>query len=77
MFKERKFIIEEEPIPLYEYTEDGVLQLNMCSSEATDHWLRAARMKRLADAGNEEAAAELKRMEETKHYRVVPVDEEE
>jgi len=77
MFKERKFIIEDEPIPLFERTKDGFLKLNMCSSEATDHWLRAARLQRLADAGNEEAAAELKRMEETKHYRVVPVDEEE
>lgn len=32
-------------------------------TEATDDWLRAARLQKRADAGDKEAAAELERME--------------
>lgn len=34
-------------------------------TEATDDWLRAARLQKKADAGDKEAAAELERMEAT------------
>jgi hypothetical protein len=41
-------------------------------TEASDDWIRAARLQKLADAGDKEAAKELKRMEaET----LVPVED--
>jgi len=42
---------------------------------ANDDWMRAGRLKARADAGDKEAAAELKRMEETPMVEIT--DEEE
>jgi hypothetical protein len=40
--------------------------LDFTQTEADVDWLRAARLKKAADKGDKEAAAELRRMEETK-----------
>jgi len=40
--------------------------LDFTQTEADVDWLRAARLKKAADKGDKEAAAELCRMEETK-----------
>lgn len=42
--------------------------------EASDDWLRARRLKIMAEAGDEDAAKELAAMERNK---LVPIDEEE
>ena len=39
-------------------------------TEATDDWLRAARLAKRAEEGDKEAAAELERMESTPLVRV-------
>jgi len=44
---------------------DGEKVFEVDMSAANDDWMRAGRLKARADAGDKEAAAELKRMEET------------
>ncbi|HOO98720.1 MAG TPA: hypothetical protein PLV06_04755 [Bacteroidales bacterium] len=47
---------------------NGLVELNFdCSEESTD-WLKAGRLQRLADAGDEKAKKELKRMRESKMF---------
>ena len=55
-----------EPV---EYDEEGNLVYNLNSDLANDDWIRAARLKRKAEQGNEEAAKELERMENTRMYK--------
>jgi len=43
---------------------------------ANDDWMRAGRLKARADAGDKEAAAELKRMEETPMVEITDDDED-
>ena len=44
---------------------DGEKVFEVDLTAANDDWMRAGRLKARADAGDKEAAAELKRMEET------------
>ena len=44
-------------------------------TEATDDWLRAARLAKRAEEGDKEAAKELERMESTPLVRVEDLDE--
>jgi len=50
--------------PFY-YREDGTLVINMDTTLADSDWMRAARLKKLADAGDKKAAKELAEMEAT------------
>ena len=50
------------------YNPDGSLTLDPFADAANADWIRAARLKSKADAGDKEAAAELKRLEETPLY---------
>jgi len=51
-------------------TDEPVFTVRL--TEATDDWMRAARLQKKADAGDKAAAAELERMESE---TLVPVDE--
>jgi len=47
---------------LFEYDEDGTLILNPNADGANADWIRSARLKKLAESGDEEAARELKEL---------------
>lgn len=48
-----------------ETDEDGNMVFNLDADEANADWIRAGRLLKKAQAGDEEAAAQLKKMEET------------
>ena len=48
-----------------ETDEDGNITFNLNSDAANDDWIRAGRLHEKAMAGDQEAAAELKKLEET------------
>lgn len=54
-----------EQVKSWYFNERGVLVINAATTEANSDWLRAARLKRAADQGNEEARKELERMNNT------------
>ena len=55
---------------------DGKKVFEVHYSQANDDWIRAGRLKRKADEGDKEAAAELKRMQETPMDIVEDEDED-
>ena len=57
--------------------KDGVLVLDNTVYESDDDWIRAARLKKRADAGDEEAAKEFERMEHNKSIGTIQPEEEE
>jgi len=54
----------------FEYTEDGRLVINMDTTAADSDWLRAARLKRLAEGGDKDAARKLAEMEATEMVEI-------
>jgi hypothetical protein len=50
-------------VPPVERTKDGKLILNLDATEASIDWFKYARLKKLADAGDEEARKECERMD--------------
>jgi len=55
---------------------DGEKVFEVNFTAANDDWMRAGRLKTRADAGDKEAAAELKRMEETSLVEITDDDED-
>ncbi len=58
----------KQEIIAYCEDEDGNEVFDLDADEANGDWMRAARLARAADAGDEDAAKELKRMEKTPLY---------
>lgn len=56
---------------------DGEQVFEVDLTAANDDWMRAGRLKTRADAGDKEAAAELKRMEETPMVEITDESESE
>ena len=54
---------------------DGEKVFEVDLTAANDDWMRAGRLKARADAGDKEAAAELKRMEGTPMVEITDEDE--
>jgi len=54
----------------FEYTEDGRLVINMDTTAADSDWIRAARLKKLAEEGDKEAAKKLAEMEATEMVEI-------
>ena len=53
-------------------TENGEIVFNLAADEANANWLLAARLRRLADEGDEEARAKLEKMMEAPMYEWEP-----
>jgi len=51
-------------------TADGILILDYGANEETSDWLKAGRLHTLAEAGDQDAAAELDRMAHSPLYEV-------
>ncbi len=52
-----------------EWDKNGEPIFNLSADAANDDWIRAARLKRRAEEGDEEARKELERLENTPMYR--------
>ena len=55
-----------EPV---EYAKDGTVTFNLYSNAADADWIRAARLKKRAEAGDKEAEKELEELFNTPLYR--------
>lgn len=64
-----------KPVKAVEKDKNGNLVLNLASNAANDDWIRAARLARRAEAGDEEAAKELKCLQETPMMQIIEDDE--
>jgi len=54
--------------PIVRDEEGKVAQINLCCDGANADWLRAARLKRKSEDGDEEARKELAELEDTPMY---------
>ncbi|GEM_PF-3091875 len=59
-----------EEVPFQEVDENGETVYNIDADAANADWIRAARLKRKAEQGDEEAAKELEKRQNTKMVRV-------
>jgi hypothetical protein len=59
-----------EIVPVIEIDKNGEMVFNLCSDAASDDWIRAGRLRRKAEAGDEEARKELEELENTPMYRL-------
>jgi len=58
-----------------DHDEDGELILDIDSDAMNANWMRAARLKKTAREGNEEARKELERLDHTTLYEYATEDE--
>ncbi len=66
-----------KPVKAVDKDKNGNLVINLAANAADDDWLRAARLARRAEAGDEEAAKELKRLRETPMVQLVEDEKED
>lgn len=66
-----------KPVKAVDKDKNGNLVINLAANAADDDWLRAARLARRAEAGDGEAAKELKRLRETPMVQVVEDEKED
>lgn len=62
-----KFEFDDE-VPLFEVLDkdgDGNVIVSIPMTEADDDWIRAERLRKFAEEGDEEAARKLKKMQDT------------
>jgi len=64
-----------KPVKAIEKDKNGNLVFNLAADAANADWIRAARLARRAEAGDEEAAKELKRLQETPMVQIIEDDE--
>lgn len=55
----------QKPVKGLTRDENGVLIVNVAAMESNGDWIRAARLARRAEEGDQEAAQELERMDQT------------
>jgi len=64
-----------KPVKAIEKDKNGNLVFNLAADAANADWIRAARLAHRAEAGDEEAAKELKRLQETPMVQIIEDDE--
>ena len=62
--------MKKKPVYITVEDEDGKIIKRIPMTEADGDWIRAARLKRKADQGDEEAAKKLKEMESSQMYSI-------